>query len=68
MGLDTMASTSVFLPQDLIVDYIFQGVIQEHVHRGTDFMSSIGRNTSRDVDEEHVSFHLQKDWDISKIV
>lgn len=62
MGLDIMALTSALLPQDLTIDDIFHGVVQEQVHIGTSFIEDIGRNTLRDVDEEHVSFHLEKRW------
>ena len=31
-------------------------------------MLDIGRNALRDVDEEHASFHLEKEWKAAKIV
>ena len=68
MGLDTMDSTSDFLPWDLIEEYISQMVSHEHVYIGTTFILDIGRNELRDVDAKHVSFHLQKKWEDTKVV
>ena len=64
--LDTMAWTSVLLPRDLTIDDTFDGVSREQVHTWTNFIPKIGRNTLRDVDDEHVSFHLEKKWETTR--
>ena len=50
-------------PQDL-VNNVFQRVAHKQVHTKVIFMPGFGRDTLIYANVEHVSFHLEKDWEI----